>query len=257
MDIEELVGVAVTQDACAYYGSRTAAPLAELIVMPYTSLLHKETRCTCARVLVFQIGRDRIECRACILSSTVLLRPNGGNVIRLFPSSDLFFLYVYGYGTSRDSLGIELKGNVIVLDEAHNIIETINSVHSARVSSDQVHDAQSALSAYLDRYRHRLKGKNLVYVKQILHVLKQLHRFFHQQERNFVASTEQPSSSKVSSSNLSGSRCTRDSSSSSSSVNSGKNSSSGNSKVQKKIYTINGLLFELGIDNLNLLKLER
>jgi len=44
MDIEELVGVAVTQDACAYYGSRTAAPLAELIVMPYTSLLHKETR---------------------------------------------------------------------------------------------------------------------------------------------------------------------------------------------------------------------
>jgi hypothetical protein len=94
-------------------------------------------------------------------------------------------------------------------------------------------------------------------VKQILHVLKQLHRFFHQQERNFVASTEQPPSSKVSSSNLSGSRCTRDSSSSSSSVNSGKNSSSGNSKVQKKIYTINGLLFELGIDNLNLLKLER
>jgi hypothetical protein len=45
MDIEELVGLAVTEEACAYYGSRTAAPLAELVVMPYTSLLHKETRC--------------------------------------------------------------------------------------------------------------------------------------------------------------------------------------------------------------------
>lgn len=49
MDIEELVGLAVAQDACAYYGSRTAAPLAELVVMPYTSLLHKETRWAGAR----------------------------------------------------------------------------------------------------------------------------------------------------------------------------------------------------------------
>lgn len=155
----------------------------------------------------------------------------------------------------RDSLGIELKGNVVVLDEAHNIIETINSVHSARVTSEQVYDAQRALTAYLDRYRQRLKGKNLVYVKQILHVLKQLHRFFNQHEQKSAASTEQPSSKASGSDNFSGSSSTRDNNSSSS-ANRSKNSTN-SSKVQKKIFTINCLLFELGIDNLNLLKLER
>lgn len=143
---------------------------------------------------------------------------------------------------------------MVVLDEAHNIIETINSVHSARVTSEQVHDAQRALSAYLDRYRRRLKGKNLVYVKQILHVLKQLHRFFNQHEQKTAASTEQPSSNASGSNNFSGSSSTRDNNSSS--ANSSK-SSTNSSKVQKKIFTINGLLFELRIDNLNLLKLER
>ena len=39
---------------------------------------------------------------------------------------------------TRESLGLSLRGSVVILDEAHNIIETINSVHSARVTWAQV-----------------------------------------------------------------------------------------------------------------------
>ena len=38
----------------------------------------------------------------------------------------------------ESSLGIELSGNVVIFDEAHNIIETVNSVHSAILSDMQV-----------------------------------------------------------------------------------------------------------------------
>ena len=39
---------------------------------------------------------------------------------------------------NESSLGIELSGNVVIFDEAHNIIETVNSVHSAILSEVQV-----------------------------------------------------------------------------------------------------------------------
>jgi Rad3-related DNA helicase len=39
---------------------------------------------------------------------------------------------------SRESLGIPLEGNVVLIDEAHNLIEAINAAHTYRVSLPQV-----------------------------------------------------------------------------------------------------------------------
>ena len=80
-DIEEIVTSAKEAGACAYYGTRQAATMAQLVVMPYTAMIHKPT---------------------------------------------------------RESLGISLKGHVVVFDEAHNIIETINATHSVQVTASQV-----------------------------------------------------------------------------------------------------------------------
>ena len=80
--------------------------------------------------------------------------------------------------STRESLGISLKGSVVVLDEAHNIIETVNSVHSAALAQPQIALALSHLSQYLARYRSRLKGKNILYIKQLLHVLRLGERTF-------------------------------------------------------------------------------
>ncbi len=80
-DIEQLVSLGKATKACPYYGTRFGIPAAQLVALPYNTLLHKST---------------------------------------------------------RDASGIKLKGNIVVVDEAHNLIETISNVHSVEVTGAQV-----------------------------------------------------------------------------------------------------------------------
>ena len=43
-DIESLVGSATEAASCPYYSTRTAVPQAEVVLMPYNMMLHKEQR---------------------------------------------------------------------------------------------------------------------------------------------------------------------------------------------------------------------
>ncbi|NWR49880.1 DDX11 helicase, partial [Regulus satrapa] len=74
---------------------------------------------------------------------------------------------------TRNAAGIKLKDQVVIIDEAHNLIDTITCIHSAEVSGSQLCRAHSQLSQYMERYRKRLKAKNLMYIKQILYLLEQ------------------------------------------------------------------------------------
>ncbi|NXT63287.1 DDX11 helicase, partial [Chaetops frenatus] len=75
--------------------------------------------------------------------------------------------------STRNAAGIKLKDQVVIIDEAHNLIDTITCIHSAEVSGSQLCCAHSQLSQYMERYRKRLKAKNLMYIKQILYLLEQ------------------------------------------------------------------------------------
>ncbi|KAL6728814.1 hypothetical protein Aduo_010549 [Ancylostoma duodenale] len=75
------------------------------------------------------------------------------------------------HASTRAAWGIDLKGNVLVLDEAHNVLETIGALYSAEVTSVSTTLALSLIREYIDTYRSRLKAKNLMYVKQILAVV--------------------------------------------------------------------------------------
>ena len=44
MDIEDLAKLGTTRKACPYYAARSALPEADLVLMPYASLLHADTR---------------------------------------------------------------------------------------------------------------------------------------------------------------------------------------------------------------------
>ncbi|XP_071158326.1 ATP-dependent DNA helicase DDX11-like [Mytilus edulis] len=114
MDMEQIVTAGKQAKACPYYSTRYAIPLAELVVLPYNTLLHKSTREAC---------------------------------------------------------GIKLDGNIVIIDEAHNLLETINNIHSVEVTGSQLLRAFSQLTQYENRYRSRLKAKNLLYIKQILYIL--------------------------------------------------------------------------------------
>ncbi|XP_039917849.1 ATP-dependent DNA helicase DDX11 isoform X2 [Hirundo rustica] len=74
---------------------------------------------------------------------------------------------------TRNAAGIKLKDQVVIIDEAHNLIDTITCIHSAEISGSQLCCAHSQLSQYMERYRKRLKAKNLMYIKQILYLLQQ------------------------------------------------------------------------------------
>ncbi|KAJ6660048.1 hypothetical protein lerEdw1_018246 [Lerista edwardsae] len=78
---------------------------------------------------------------------------------------------------TRTASGIKLKDQVVIIDEAHNLVDTITCIYSAQISGSQLCCAHSQLLQYMERYsvvsyRKRLKAKNLMYIKQILYLLE-------------------------------------------------------------------------------------
>lgn len=76
--------------------------------------------------------------------------------------------------SSRESMGISLKNNIVIIDEAHNLVDTVTSVHTVQIDLPQIVKVHSQLNAYLDRYKKRLLGKNIMYIQQILSLLDAL-----------------------------------------------------------------------------------
>ncbi|KAJ8003125.1 hypothetical protein DPEC_G00166130 [Dallia pectoralis] len=161
-DIEQLLGLARETRSCPYYASRLAIPPAQLVVLPYQTVLHE--------------------------------------------------------GTRRAS-GVQLKGQVLIIDEAHNLSDTLSCIHSSELTGAQLCRAHSQLTQYSERYRSRLKAKNLMYIKQILFVIEGLLRVL---------------GGKV-----------------------GQNPHSQTTQPATELLTINNFLFKAQIDNINLFKVQR
>ncbi|XP_078603430.1 ATP-dependent DNA helicase DDX11-like [Branchiostoma floridae x Branchiostoma japonicum] len=162
-DIEQLVVKGRKMEACPYYGTRYSIPAAQLVALPYNTLLHRHT---------------------------------------------------------REVSGIRLAGNVVIIDEAHNLVDTITGIHSVEITGGQIARAYSQLTQYSQRYKSRLLATNLRYIKQILHVLK---HFILCLGGKAGQSPDEPST--------------------------------GSPKVH--LQTINDFLFTAGMDNINLFKIQR
>ena len=72
---------------------------------------------------------------------------------------------------TRETLGVKLEGNVVLFDEAHNVVDAVSSVHSAIADLPTLRAVQSQLSQYRERYVTRLSPKNLRYVDQVLKIV--------------------------------------------------------------------------------------
>jgi len=75
------------------------------------------------------------------------------------------------HAATRKAIGINLKNSVVIIDEAHNLLETISGIHSLSISGSQLASAYSQLTQYKQKYKARLKASNLLYIKQIQFVL--------------------------------------------------------------------------------------
>ncbi|KAI8881907.1 DNA repair helicase [Backusella circina FSU 941] len=76
--------------------------------------------------------------------------------------------------TTRASLGISLKDNIVIIDEAHNLIDTITSLYTVQLSQDQLQLTLRQLYLYIEKYKRRLLGKNVVYIQQIISIIKKM-----------------------------------------------------------------------------------
>ena len=117
LDVEELAAAGKSEGCCAYYAARSSLPEAQLILLPYASLLHAGTRA---------------------------------------------------------ALGVSLERSVVIVDEAHNLIDTINEAHSVTLTARQLSEVSAQLAQYAERYHARLKPANRQCINQLLHVVRAL-----------------------------------------------------------------------------------
>lgn len=76
--------------------------------------------------------------------------------------------------SAREALKLELTGHVVIIDEAHNLMDAIAGIEGVEVSLKQLKRARAQLSGYLQKFKNRLRGKNRVYVAQVVRVIDSL-----------------------------------------------------------------------------------
>ena len=103
MDIEDIERAANQHKACGYYGARIAARDAEIVFLPYNSVLSKKV---------------------------------------------------------RETSGIRIKGNVVIIDEAHNVTEAVNNMHSVHMTGKHLMAAKAQLDHYHARFKTMLGPGN-------------------------------------------------------------------------------------------------
>ncbi|KAJ8560064.1 hypothetical protein K7X08_004122 [Anisodus acutangulus] len=111
LDIEDLVQIGHDLKTCPYYGSRSMVHTADLVVLPYQSLLSK---------------------------------------------------------SSRESLGLSLKDSVVVIDEAHNLADSLVSMYNSKITLSQLELVHSHLESYFKRFRNLLGPGNRRYIQIVM-----------------------------------------------------------------------------------------
>jgi chromosome transmission fidelity protein 1 len=69
--------------------------------------------------------------------------------------------------SAREALGIKLEGNVVIIDEAHNILDAISNVHAAEIQLSDLRRGRQMLGVYVKRFGKKLKGINRVNVGRV------------------------------------------------------------------------------------------
>jgi len=73
--------------------------------------------------------------------------------------------------SARQALGVDVKDNVVIIDEAHNLTAAIADTLSASMPLSHLDLARKQLLGYCQKFKNKLKGKNRVYIAQIIKLL--------------------------------------------------------------------------------------
>lgn len=75
---------------------------------------------------------------------------------------------------TRQQTGLRVRDAVVIIDEAHNLLDTISNIYSAVLTMDQLQQAHQQLLAYKAKYFGRFSAKNLLKINQLIFVAGRL-----------------------------------------------------------------------------------
>lgn len=78
--------------------------------------------------------------------------------------------------TAREALGIDLTNQVVIIDEAHNLIPTLLSLSSVRLTSNILSTSLRQVSVYYQKFRNRLSAMHALHLKRLLNFLDAFQR---------------------------------------------------------------------------------
>jgi chromosome transmission fidelity protein 1 len=156
-DVEDLARMGRGKGVCAYYGSRLAVPEADIILAPYR----------CVR-LGFCLG-----CWALVLiwpknSPICSINETNNATHGLTPPPPNSALLS---ADARSALGLDPEGSVLVFDEAHNLLDAINGAHGCGVTGAQLASVQRQAAAYHERFKGVLSPPTARQVQLLLKVV--------------------------------------------------------------------------------------
>lgn len=83
----------------------------------------------------------------------------------------------------RKTLGINIRDSVVIIDEAHNLIDSIIAINSVCVSVAELRKIESNLGGYLTKFMSRLNGGNRVNLLKLHRLVKHVIAFIADCER--------------------------------------------------------------------------
>ena len=78
---------------------------------------------------------------------------------------------------TREALGIDVANNIVVIDEAHNLIPAINGAHSVSLSVSSLAKIVALLDAYLSQFQSRLGAAKATAVTSAKRLTERLQLF--------------------------------------------------------------------------------
>ncbi|KAN0123485.1 Helicase C-terminal domain containing protein [Russula decolorans] len=94
---------------------------------------------------------------------------------------------------AREALGIDLINQVVVIDEAHNLISSLLALSTVTLPLGTLNVCLEQLTAYISRFKNRLASKHVLHLKRLyrlLHTLKGLLSNWQQQDLNAVMTVD-------------------------------------------------------------------
>lgn len=78
---------------------------------------------------------------------------------------------------TRDSLGIDLHDSIVIIDEAHNLMDAISSMNSSSISFGEIKLVRRAIRLYTHRFFSRMNAGNRINLSKLYKLLSLVGKF--------------------------------------------------------------------------------